>query len=103
MNPAYLKKRGDDLPLFGKIIREKPGQYCVLIYFLASRRHYADEEIFARNARQVKAHVAKLYPTLVWKRPVKKAARPKRKRISRAVKKAMIAVIVDYHDANSGE
>ena len=61
-------KRPDDMPLAGRVMREKKGQYVVIISFAKSKRHYSDETVFAANIKAVKAHVAKMYPTIQWRK-----------------------------------
>jgi hypothetical protein len=63
---AFQLKRPDDMPLKGKIIRERKGVYVCMITFVQSRRHYHDEIVYARNTKEVKAHLARLYPTLTF-------------------------------------
>ena len=66
MNMAYFTKRPDDMPLRGRIIRERKGVYVCMITFVQSRRHYHDEIVYAKDQKAVKAHLARLYPTLTY-------------------------------------
>jgi hypothetical protein len=66
MNMAFQLKRPDDMPLKGKIVRERKGVYVCMITFVQSRRWYGDEIVYARNTKEVKAHLARLYPTLTF-------------------------------------
>lgn len=65
---GFGRKRPDDLPLIGRIVRERKGVYVVTINFAKSRRHYGDEIVHASSVKQVKAHMAILYPTLKFGR-----------------------------------
>lgn len=63
---ANFRAKPDDMPLIGRIIREKKGIYVCVILFAKSRRHYADEYVYAKDQKQVKAHLQRLYPTLTF-------------------------------------
>jgi hypothetical protein len=66
MNMAFRTKTPDDMPLRGRIVLERKGVYVCMITFAQSRRHLADEIVYAKNQKQVKAHLARLYPTLTF-------------------------------------
>ena len=78
MRNLRVTKRADDMPLVGRVIREKKGQYVVMISFAQSKRHYHDELVFAPNAKAVMASMLRMYPTITF--GVKKVKKPKRKR-----------------------
>ena len=61
-------KRPIDLPMEARVMREARGKYVVMITFKQSKRHYSDEYVFAKNIKDVKAHVLKLYPTMQWRK-----------------------------------
>lgn len=65
---ATFKKRGDDMPMQGRILREGKGKYVVMINFTKTKRHYHDELVFAKDQKAVKAHIKLMYPTLTWRR-----------------------------------
>lgn len=68
MSMTFRTKRADDFPLSGIIEREKKGRYSVSIYFAKSGRFYTEELVFAPNAPAVKRHMARMYPTLKFKK-----------------------------------
>lgn len=72
---AYRVCRGDDMPLTGRIVREKKGVYVVTINFTKSRRHYGDEIVHAASVKHVKKHMAIIYPTLTFGKEKKVAKR----------------------------
>ena len=61
-------RKPDDMPLVGRIMREKKGVYICIISFKQSRRHYGDEYIYAPNIKAVKLHLVRMYPTLTFRR-----------------------------------
>ena len=88
-------KRGDDMPMFGKVMRVKKHVYQVVIKFVKSHRVYHAENVHAANPKLVKQFFEREYPTLTWGKP--KAPRPPRikKEKVHAVKQAAKA----RHDA----
>ena len=64
---AMLRKQGmraNDMPLTARIVREKKGQYVVIVSFKQSARHLTDELVYANNIKQVQAHILRMYPTI---------------------------------------
>ena len=71
--PVYtasrIIRRGDDMPLYGKVSRVKKGLYEVVIKFVASKRVLHVERIGASNVTAVKQFFRLEYPTLTWGKP----------------------------------
>lgn len=66
MTMAFQLKRPDDMPLTGRIMRERKGVYVCIISFKQSKRHYGDELVFAANVKAVQTHMQRMYPTLTF-------------------------------------
>jgi hypothetical protein len=62
-------RRGDDMPLYGTVLRVKKGLYQVVIKFVASKRVLHVEQVQASNPKLVKLFFAREYPTLTWGKP----------------------------------
>ena len=59
-------KRAEDMPLVGRVMRQRKGVYVCIINFKASRRHYGDEMVYAPNIKAVKEHLVRVYPSLTF-------------------------------------
>jgi hypothetical protein len=57
-------KRGDDMPMLCRIIRQKRGVYIAIILIAKSRKHYADELVFAKSVKLARIHIRRMYPTV---------------------------------------
>lgn len=70
-------KRANDMPLHGRVMRERKGVYVCIISFTQTKRHYGDEIVYATSVKQVKAHLNKMYPTLAFgkRNPIAKEVR----------------------------
>lgn len=89
-------KRGDDMPLFGKVTRVRKGLYEVVIKFVKSHRTLHVEQIGAPDVSAAKALFVREFPTLVWGKPkpprvlsAKKTKQEKARVIKRAAKKVL--------------
>ena len=59
-------KRADDMPLVGRIMRDRKGVYTCIISYKLTKRHYHDELVFAVNVKAVRAHLLRMYPTITF-------------------------------------
>lgn len=69
-------RRGDDMPLYGKVMRVRKGLYEVVIKFVKSHRTLHVEQIGAPDTATVKLFFRREYPTLTWGKP--KQPKPKK-------------------------
>lgn len=63
-------KRPDDMPLTGRLVRERKGMYVCMITFTKSKRAYTDEIVYAKDVKQARAYIKRQFPTLKWKKRV---------------------------------
>jgi hypothetical protein len=69
MRNLRVTRRGDDMPLYGKVARVAKGKYEIIIKAKASKRIVDIEELFLPSIKAVKQFYARTYPTLTWGEP----------------------------------
>jgi hypothetical protein len=69
MRNLRVIRRGDDMPLYGKVTRVGKGKYQVVIKAKASKRIVDIEQLPLPSIAAVKQFYARTYPTLTWGEP----------------------------------
>jgi hypothetical protein len=78
MRNLRVVRRGDDMPLYGKLTRVRKGRYEVIIKFVASKRVLHKEQLSLPTREAVQRFYLREFPTLTWGEP--KYPKPKAKR-----------------------
>ena len=95
MRTIRTTKRGDDMPLFGTIMRVRKDVYEVVIKFVKSHRTLHVERVNAPNVSAARALFMREFLTLVWGKPkppkvkVAKVKKEKAHVVKRAAKKVL--------------
>jgi hypothetical protein len=69
MRNLRVARRGDDMPLYGKITRIRKGRYEIIIKFVASKRILHHEQLHLPNKKAVQRFYLREFPTLTWGEP----------------------------------
>jgi hypothetical protein len=87
MRNLRVSRRGDDMPLYGKITRVGKARYEVIIKFVASKRVLHHEQLRLPNKEAVQRFYEREFPTLTWGEPKYPKARVKLPASERSIRK----------------